>query len=110
MVPVINNTGEYLKALEENPACLFYFSHENCNVCKTLKPKTENLIQEKFPKISLFYVNIVKNPGISGKTGIFAAPTLVLYLQGKESLRKSRNFSLQEFEQELDRLYSIFFN
>ncbi len=35
--------------LKNNKAVIFYFSHDECNVCKVLLPKIENLIHSDFP-------------------------------------------------------------
>jgi len=109
MVYTLKNEQEFekLKATEE--ALLFYFSHEECNVCKVLKPKIDELLTAQFPSIKMVYINTKKFPQIAGQERIFTVPTLTVIFDGKEYLRKSRNVSLQVLADELERPYSLFF-
>lgn len=86
---------------------LVYFSHEKCNVCKVLKPKVAEMLKENFPKFKMVYADTVKNPEISGQNSIFAVPTIVTYIQGKEYFRRSRNIGIRELKELIDRPYSI---
>jgi thiol-disulfide isomerase/thioredoxin len=42
---------------------LLYFSHQNCGVCKVLRPKVEQMIGEYFPQLEFSYVDIEKESG-----------------------------------------------
>ena len=106
----IESFDEFLKLKEEEPALLAYFSNETCNVCKVLKPKVGELIQARFPKIKLVYVQTDKLPEVAAQHQIFAVPTLVIYFEGREYIRKSRNIGIAELEREIDRPYSLFFS
>jgi len=90
------------------PGALFYFSHERCNVCKVLKPKISEMLQTNFPKIEMFYCDMELYPEISGQNSIFTVPTILVFFEGKEFLRKSRNIGVEELRNELDRTYSLF--
>lgn len=109
MIQEIETQEEFDKALKENDACLFYFSHDNCNVCKVLKPKVHELLEKTFPRMSMYYVNTIKHPNIAGQNAIFTVPTLTIYFDQKEYIRKSRNISLAELENEINRPYSMIF-
>ncbi len=106
----VENFEQYKEIIEKNDAVLFYFSHEKCNVCKVLKPKIKELLDEEFPKMSIFYCDTVKTPEIAAQNSIFAVPTILVYFAGKESLRKSRNIGIGELRDELQRPYSILLN
>jgi len=96
--------------IENDEAALFYFSSSTCSVCKVLKPKVAELIQKNFPKINLYYVNIEKAPIISGQFRIFSIPTILVFIDRKEYLRKSRNIGLSELESEIERPYGMMFS
>ncbi len=96
-------------AIEENEAALFYFSAPHCHVCKVLKPKLAEMLNEEYPNIELFYVDIDKAPVISGQYRIFTIPTLLIFFEGKEYLRKSRNIGLTELNRELEKPYRLMF-
>ena len=106
----IENIEQFERSVEAENAILAYFSTNECNVCKILKPKIEELIQNKFPEIKLLYINISETPDISAQHRIFSVPTICLYFEGKEFVRKSRNIGLSELENEISRPYSILFS
>ncbi len=105
----LNTYEEYKIFIENNEGALVYFSTPQCNVCKTLKPKIIEFIKTEFPKIKLGYVNTIDVKEAAAQNSIFAVPTILVFLEGKEFLRKSRNISIAEFRQELARPYSMFF-
>lgn len=88
---------------------LAYFSTETCNVCKVLKPKVAELIQASFPEIKLVYIQTDKLPEVAAQNQVFAVPTLLVYFEGREYIRKSRNIGIGELEREIDRPYSMIF-
>ena len=105
----LNTYEEYKIFIENNEGALVYFSTPQCNVCKVLKPKIIEFIKTEFSKIKLGYVNTIEVKEAAAQNNIFAVPTILVFLEGKEFLRKSRNISVAEFRQELARPYSMFF-
>ena len=106
----IQTFEEFLKLKDEEPALLAYFSTETCNVCKVLKPKVAELIQSEFPKIKLVYIKSDILPEVAAQNQVFAAPTILVFFDGKEYIRKSRNIGISELHKELDRPYSMMFS
>lgn len=106
----ITNLTDFSKTLESNAAVFAYFSHEKCSVCKTLKPKLSQALNDQFPLIKQVYINIEESPEIAGQHSIFTVPVVILFFEGKESLRKARNMSVQELLDYIERPYSILFN
>ncbi len=106
----IENLQEFEQLVADKPALLAWFSTPECNVCKVLKPKVMELILAEFPEISLVYVETNHQPEIAAQNRIFAVPTLVVYFNGKEFLRKSRSFGLDELRQALQRPYNLMFS
>ncbi len=105
----IEDLQEFEKLVADKQALLAWFSTTDCNVCKVLKPKVMELILSEFPEISLVYVETSQQPEIAAQNRIFAVPTLIVYFAGKEFIRKSRNFGLNELRQELQRPYNLMF-
>ena len=95
--------------IENERAILIYFTSPDCTICKTLKPKIGEMLASKFPSLKLHFVDIASNKEMAGKFQIFTVPVILLYFEGKEYLRKVRNFSIYELETEIDRLYRLFF-
>jgi len=110
MYKEINCLKDYASAFTINEAVLFYFSHEECNVCKALKPKIEQLIQDEFPFLKLFYIDTKQYPDIAAQNSVFTNPVILIYFQGKEFYRKGRNISIVELSEILSKPYNIIFS
>ena len=93
-----------------NIAVCFYLSTSECNVCKVLKPKVIELIESDFPNISFYYVDLNEAKEISGQISIFSIPTILVYFEGKETIRTSRNVHLEELREQIDRDYKMIFS
>ncbi len=98
---------ELLKQKEK--IVLVYFSHEKCNVCKVLKPKIANMLKEKYSKVKMYYSDTEKTPEIAGQNSVFTVPTILVFIEGSEYIRKSRNISLAELADAIERPYNMIF-
>lgn len=98
---------EMKNIIESEAAVAVYFSAPDCGVCHALRPKVEGLFSEKFPAIKFVHIAIDKSPGISGEYGVFSAPTLLVFFEGKEFLRKVRLIGIQELEAKVERPYNM---
>jgi len=106
----VESLAHFEQIVSENEGVLFYFSHAQCNVCKVLKPKVAELINENFPKIALYYVDTKNNAEIAAQKSIFAVPTLLVFLNGDEFIRKSRNVGIDELYHLIERPYHLLFS
>lgn len=95
--------------ISSDKALLLYFSSESCSVCKVLKPKVAELLQEKFPRLVSLYVDTEKSPVIAGQFRVFTIPTILLYFEGREQVRFSRNIGLHQLEAAIERPYQLLF-
>lgn len=105
----VKSLDEFNLLIRNETAVLAYFSTEVCNVCKVLKPRVEQLIKNSFPEICLVYVPSDSLPDVAAQNRIFAAPTLLVYFEGKEYIRKSRNVGIDELRKEISRPYGLIF-
>ncbi|MBN1822587.1 MAG: thioredoxin family protein [Prolixibacteraceae bacterium] len=110
MFTVFQNIDEFNAFVKENEAVLAYFSTTECNVCKVLKPKVGYLFSSTFPKIKLCYVETNALPEIAAQNHIFSVPTIIIYFEGREFIRKSRSFGIDELKAEVARPYSLLFS
>lgn len=92
---------EMFSTIAEPGGTVAYFSTPECNVCKVLRPKVEELVSQK-PRVRFLYVDSQKYPSLSGQHLVFAAPTIILFLDGREINRFSRNVSLGELDRYID--------
>jgi thioredoxin-like negative regulator of GroEL len=99
---------ELNQMIEEKPAVMIYFSGENCGVCKALQPKIKNLFDQSFDKIEQIYLDVAQYKHIAVAFNIFSIPTMLVFLDGKEFIRKGRNLSIELLKEQLQRPYDIF--
>ena len=95
--------------INEQDAILVYFSNDACNVCKVLKPKVSEMTGKSFPRVKLLYVDTEKSPFIAGQYRIFTIPTILIFIQGKEHARFSRNINMHELEESIARPYGFIY-
>ncbi len=107
--PKIKDIAHFQQVVKENTSTLFYFSNDDCNVCKVLKPKVYDLLQQHFPEIGFFYVDTKTLPDVAAQNRVFTIPTLLVFFDGNELIRKSRYIGIEELKQELSRPYKIMF-
>ena len=57
----------------------------------------------------MIYIESDKLPEVAAQNRVFAAPTVVIFFAGRETIRKSRAFGLDELKAEIQRPYSMMF-
>jgi len=103
-----NYTQEEIESLIKSElGVLLYFSTPTCNVCHALKPKIIEAFDEHFPKIKKHFIDSSQSPEIPASMGIFSVPTIVIYLDGKEFARESRNVSITALVEKISRPYEM---
>jgi len=110
------NATNYLDTIEkaeqvltETVATLFYFSTTSCAVGEAFEPKVRKLLSEKFPKINFYNIDINLSPTLAAKFSAFVEPTILVFFEGKETIRKSRNIGIYELEEAIKRPYQLIF-
>lgn len=93
--------------IKENLATMVYFSAPTCNVCHALKPKLLEALDANFKEFKIESVDISVEEDIAPHFGVFAIPTVLVFLDGKEFLRKSRHMSVDEVISKIKRPYEI---
>jgi len=68
------------------------------------------MLKEKFPKVKMVYADTVNSPEIAGQNSVFAVPTIITYMGGREYFRKSRNIGIGELKELINRPYQMIFN
>ena len=95
--------------IRQEAAVLAYFKNDNCAPCLALRPKVEAMINEQFPEVKFVIVDSLLNPDLNGEFQVFANPTLLVFFDGKEYIRKSKYVSIPELQAEIGRLYGMMF-
>lgn len=105
----IYNLELLAEKIRDEKGLLVYFSTDSCSVCKVLKPKVSELLRDHFPLMASFYVDTDKSPVISGQHRVFTIPAILLFFEGREHLRFSRNISLNQLEEAIGKPYGPVF-
>jgi thioredoxin-like negative regulator of GroEL len=106
----ITSIAEFERIRSENEAILVYFSTEACTVCKVLKPKVAEMAETNFPKMKLFFAGSDQLPELAAQNRVFAVPTILIFFDGRETIRKSRTFGIDELKSEISRPYAMIFD
>ena len=101
---------ELEKIISDNLGVLVYFSTLKCSVGEALEPKVFELIKNDFPKITTYFVDMNAAPRLAAEYSVFVEPTILIFFDGKETLRKSRHISIHDLSSSISRIYRIAFN
>lgn len=102
------NTIELQKKIQTSKSCMLYIGGEHCGVCKVLYPKITQKFREHFPKMEQFRIDIDHEKEFVSQLQVFTIPTVIVYFEGKEFFKKSRNISVDFFIDEVERPYKLF--
>ena len=96
--------------IQDRPAVMLYFSAPTCNVCHALKPKLFEAVEQQFDQIEIISIDISESPETASHFSVFTIPPLVVFLDGREFLRKSRHMSVGEVIEGIRRPYELMFS
>jgi thioredoxin 1 len=102
-------TTEMHALITNNPAVLLYFYNDNCAPCRVLRPKVQHMIDVEFPNVIFYLVNTELEVSVSANFGVFASPTLLVFFEGKEYIRESKNISISALHDKIERIYKMIF-
>lgn len=103
----LTNKSEMDKAIEDNPFVLFYLSKKKCGVCTALKPKIK-MIADKYDNLKQFYVDLENDETIIGQYSLFTVPALLVFVEGKETIREARYMSVDDIDSRLLRISKLY--
>ncbi len=105
----ISTEEEFNRVRQQYLGVLFYFSTLSCSVGEALEPKVIDLLNNNFPKIPFYFVDMNALPKISAENNVFVEPTILVFFEGKETIRKSRIISIADLSGSLLRIYNLAF-
>ena len=103
MEHLVNSSEEFIRALN-NKIVIFYFSSESCAVCRSFLPQFKSLLESQFPEIDFYQIHSELNTALCADNMVFTFPTILIFVNGKETLRFSRIIPLSNVRDALDRL------
>ncbi len=109
MQNIINSIEAFEIIKEKETAFVLYITDNQCNVGESVAPKLEKLIAERFPKLTLYQTLLSHAPELTGQLSVFVVPTVLVFFEGKQYIQKSRSFSLEALQREIQRYYEMVF-
>ena len=95
--------------INENIITVIYFTGTECGACEVIKKRIEEILKE-YSNVNCYEINGEENVEIAARYGVFSLPILLLFIEGKETLRIGRNIDFLEFEKSIERYNNLLFN
>lgn len=81
----------------------YWLSSGPLSPCSAIKNRIERW-ESSHPSVHSVYVPIEKYPELAAQNGILSAPSVVLYWNGKELLKKNGYFSMELVFDQIDKV------
>ncbi len=107
MDTTLSSLDELNEKLKDELALVVYFSSPSCNVCHVLRPKLMEALEKEYPSIGRYHADIALTPEIAAQFQVFSAPTIIVFFEGREFIRKGRAMSIDGMLQEIRRPYEL---
>lgn len=98
----LHQLNEIKQVVQEHALVLLLIKTSGCGVCESIQTKAASLL-EIHAAVKGNYVFLEDAPDMAAEYLVLAAPTLLLFFQGKEVYRESRFVRFEELEQVLQR-------
>ncbi|MGB1103823.1 MAG: thioredoxin family protein [Crocinitomicaceae bacterium] len=86
-----------------------YFRGDQCSVCSVLYPKVKTHIETQYPELDFQTMEGEELEKMAAQYGVYTAPVLLVFFDGKEHSRFVRNFSGRDIDDKIGRVYGIMF-
>lgn len=100
------NKNEMDEIIKHETFALFYLSKTQCGVCKALKPKIK-MTADKYPLLKQYYINLDNDETIIGQYSLFTIPVVLVFIEGKETIREARYMSIDDIDSKLKRIFDL---
>ncbi|AZV43999.1 thioredoxin family protein [Peribacillus asahii] len=91
------NLNEIKETIQGSPSVLLLVKAGNCGVCESVQFKMSELLKS-YLQVKGMYVFKEDVPEITAEYVVFSAPTLLLFVEGKEIYRVSRFVRFDELK------------
>ncbi|NOU94708.1 thioredoxin [Paenibacillus sp. LMG 31456] len=99
----IESANEFI---QHHKLSFLYITSTECSVCHALQPQVQKLMM-KYPEIQLGTLNAQEVKEVVGSFSIFTVPVLLLFVEGKESIREARIVHMDLLDEKLSKIYNM---
>ncbi|MED5018053.1 thioredoxin family protein [Paenibacillus chibensis] len=96
----ITSLEQVKNSIKEHTLLLLLIKTDYCGVCDSVMAKLDDLLPI-YPQVQGMYIRMEEAPDLSGEFLVFTAPTLLLFMEGKEVFRQSRFILMGDVEKQL---------
>lgn len=89
-----------------NKVVILQFGTATCTPCAAIKLKLDKW-SLKHPEVFMRYIPVEGFPELAAQHDIFSSPTVCLYVEGKNLIKESGYFSLEDFLNRTERYISL---
>lgn len=104
----ISNQEELKNIVNENKIVIIYFSNNACGACEVIKGKVNEILMS-YPEIKSVEIKGEEQIQLATMYDVFSFPVLLLYVDGKETIRVGRNVNLLDLEKNISRYYEMIY-
>ncbi|MDB4575898.1 thioredoxin family protein [bacterium] len=98
---------EELTEMKATGAVFILFGGKHCNVCHTLRPQLENMLESYYPDITSAYIDCEISSETCAQHSVFTLPVVQFYIEGMKVTEFARSFSIEQLRQAMQRSYTM---
>ena len=93
---------EIQQIIAASPMAILVSKTSSCGVCESVAAKIDELLPQ-YPKVTGIISYMEQVPALASEYLIFSAPTVILFVEGKEVYRESRFVKMGELHRQLQK-------
>jgi thioredoxin-like negative regulator of GroEL len=101
----LTDEAEFEALKGEHDVLVAYFTRDTCSVGESVFPKVAAQLEGS--EVPLVSVDVTALPSVAGQHMVFAVPTLLVFVFGREFARHARIFSLSQVEDAVERARAV---
>ena len=106
MLNQYSDPNEINGLIETENLVVALFSDLGCNVCLSITPDLIAM-SETYSRAKFISADVLAGKQLVGKYLVFVYPTIIVFAQGKETMRFERVFSLDDLDATIQRLDTL---
>jgi thioredoxin 1 len=95
--------------VNDNLAVMIYFFSPVCTACEALRPKVKKMATDTFKNLNYHEVDSSQHQSLTAEAGVYSAPTIIVFFDGKETIREGKYISVPELANKIDRYYNMIY-
>ena len=96
-----------LEQMKTEAAVFVLFGGAHCNVCHSLRPQLQAMLDQHFTEMHAVYVDCGISAELCAHHGVFSLPAVKVFIEGMLVVEAARVFSIRELMQRIQRPYTM---